>query len=90
MKYIVPDHVLEETIGDEIVLLSLQRETFFSLNASGILLWSQVKEGADSERLGQLLIERYGLDPAQAEADVSAFVGELLKLDLLAAEAGGG
>jgi len=86
MKYTIPDHVLEENIGDEVVLLSLQRETFFSLNASGIALWAQIKEGCGDAQLSQLLIERYSLDAAQAKADASSFVGELIKLDLLAVE----
>lgn len=86
MRYTVPDHVLEENIGDEIVLLSLQRETFFSLNASGIALWAEIKAGKGDEQLNQLLIERYSLDAAQAKTDVSSFVGELIKLDLLSAE----
>ncbi len=83
MRYSVPDHVLEENVGDEVVLLSLQRETFFSLNASGIALWTEIRAGHGDDRLNQLLIERYSLDAAQAKADVSAFVGELIKLDLL-------
>ena len=83
MTYSVPDHILEETIGEEIALLSLPRETFFSLNASGIALWAEIKNGGGADQLCQLLIERYALDPAQAQIDVNNFVSELLKLDLL-------
>ncbi len=84
MKYIIPDHVLEERIGDEIVLLSLKRETFFSLNASGIYLWSEIKEGRTADELCAGLVQTYGLDPRQARTDLDSFTAELEKLELVA------
>jgi hypothetical protein len=83
MSFVIPDHVLEEQIGDEIVLLSLKRETFFSLNSSGIELWARVKVGDDQAALGAYLCSEYGLPQTQASADVEAFLTELLKLELL-------
>jgi hypothetical protein len=83
MKYLIPDHVLEERIGEEIVLLSLKRETFFSLNASGIYLWSEMKEGRSPDELCAGLAQVYGLDPGQARTDLQKFAAELEKLELV-------
>lgn len=85
MKYLIPDHVLEERIGDEIVLLSLKRETFFSLNASGIYLWSEMKMGRTEAELAQGLADMHGLDLDRAAADVRIFAAELERLELIAA-----
>jgi hypothetical protein len=85
MSFRTPDHVLEEQIGEEIVLLSLQRETFFSLNSSGIELWAAIKEGADRAALAARLVARFGLEAGQAEHDANAFVDELLQLNLIEA-----
>ncbi|MBK8066810.1 MAG: PqqD family protein [Rhodanobacteraceae bacterium] len=83
MKFNVPDHVLEERIGDEVVLLSLKRETFFSLNASGIVLWTGMKAGRSAEELAGELANQYGLEIVRAVADVQSFVDELQKLELI-------
>lgn len=79
----VPEHVLEERIGDEVVLLSLKRETFYSLNAAGLFLWQEVKSVGNKAHLVDALVERYGIDEAQAETDVSAFLQELAAKELI-------
>ncbi|MCB1633372.1 MAG: PqqD family protein [Xanthomonadales bacterium] len=83
MSFRVPDHVLEENIGNDVVLLSLQSETFYSLNEAGIQLWATIKGGGDAPVLEQLLIDTYGIGATQARADVEAFLGELLRLMLI-------
>ena len=87
MKYLIPDHVLEERIGEEIVLLSLKRETFFSLNASGIHLWSEMKAGRSESELAKGLAEMHGLELERATADVRSFAAELERLELVASAA---
>ena len=83
MSFLIPDHVLEEQIGDEIVLLSLSRETFYSLNQTGIELWAQLKDGADRDALVQYLCGEYGLGEALAQGDIDVFLGDLLRLELI-------
>lgn len=84
-KYVIPDHVLEEAVGDDVVLLSLKRETFYSLNGTGFLLWQEIKQSQVADALIDRLVEVYRISREQARADVTAFLSDLEKMELIEA-----
>ncbi|MET9290775.1 lasso peptide biosynthesis PqqD family chaperone [Streptomyces sp. NPDC003077] len=59
------------------VLLDERRGRYFKLNATGTFLLRALLDGADHHQAAALLCRRYGIDPARAQADVSALVDAL-------------
>jgi hypothetical protein len=61
--------------GEEV----LARGEYFSLNASGVLLWERLAaEPQTGQQLAALLQETYGLSAVQAQGDVAAFTATLM------------
>lgn len=48
------------------------------------MLWERLAEGSTEDELRRSLIERFGIDAEQADADVTSFVADLRGRQLLA------
>jgi hypothetical protein len=70
-------------VDDEIVVLNTRTARYLALNAAGGILWARLLDGADRPALTAELGQRYGLEPARAEADVAAFLAQLEEYELL-------
>jgi hypothetical protein len=71
-----------EVEGD-VVVLDLRESRYLAINRTGQVLWSALAEGATRDELTERLVEAFGIDRAQAAADVDAFTSELESRDLL-------
>lgn len=80
------EHVLAREVEGETVILDTRTQRYVGGNRSVTVLWPLLEAGATPEQLAQRLIAEFGIEPAQAEADVAAFVAQLTELGL----AGGG
>jgi hypothetical protein len=65
-----------QTIGDEVVVMSLAEGRVLGLNPTGALVWSLVEE-RDEEGLVAALVERFAADEARAREDVRGFLSLL-------------
>lgn len=72
-----PDAVEWRLVDDEVVALDLTRSTYLGINPSGAAIWPLLADGATFEAMGARLVERFGIGPEQAAADVDAFVADL-------------
>jgi hypothetical protein len=82
MRLRVGDLTWQELDG-EIIVLDLRGSAYYQLNGSGALLWQRLIEGCRRADLRAVLIEHYGIDVEQAEADVDGFVADLFAHRLL-------
>ena len=74
----ITDTVLEDGSG---VLLDLGGQRVLSLNDTGMLLVSQLREGvADKNQLLDAMTKTFEVDVEQAESDVDSFLLELQAL----------
>jgi hypothetical protein len=73
-------------VDGEIVALDLARSLYLAVNRTGALLWPAVSEGTTRERLVEMLVSAFALDPAAARADVDAFLADLERQGLLEQE----
>ena len=73
--------VLRKVAGENVVIPVGQACTILNgiikLNESGLLLWNQLKNGADESGLAHALQDEYGISAEQAAADVAAFLAPL-------------
>ena len=65
-----------QRIEGETILLNLAASTYLGVNGSGTVLWPGLVEGCTREQLVSRMCDTYGVDRAQATADVTAFLAE--------------
>ncbi len=70
-------------IDGEVVALDRNDSTYIAINPSGAALWPALERGATLDELVAILLERFEVQPAQARADVEAFLGHLSERDLI-------
>jgi hypothetical protein len=66
-----------QELDGEMVGLNLRTSTYFSLNATGRLLFEVLVQGATAGTLSRSLIESTGVDEATAATDVEVFLDQL-------------
>lgn len=79
---------MSERFGDEVVLLNLKTNRFFSLNRTGARLWELLASG---ERLGAIedqLGREFEVDPAELAAEVQRMLTAMKDEQLVQFEQG--
>jgi hypothetical protein len=77
------DAVAWRDVDGEVLVLGLDSSTYYSLNATGAVLWRLLAAGATRESLVASLLDQFEVDEVQAAADVDSFVGHLSSSGLL-------
>ena len=83
-QYIVTDgDVLFTSMGEDAVLLHVQRGDYYSLNKVGARLWHLADGSKTIEDLAALLTEEFEISQEQAEEDIIELVEQFVKEDLV-------
>lgn len=77
-------------VGEEQVLLHLERGHYFRLNPTAAWIWEQLAEPRNLEDLQSGLTRSYQVEGAVARADLEELVTELLSESLIELESTGG
>lgn len=72
-----------QEVADKFVAVAKNRETetveqVFNLNETGALILQALQDGQDTPAIVSLLLSKYDVQPAEAEAEVTAFVDMLV------------
>jgi hypothetical protein len=70
-------------IEEEVVAVDVPTSTYLTANDSGTVLWQALAESATRDELAALLVDRFGLEPEAAGADVDHFLAQLREQGLL-------
>lgn len=73
----------ESVMAQETVLLHLANGTYYGLDETGTFVWSLLKDGASLAAILDAAHARYGVAQNVLEADISSFLADLIKHDLL-------
>lgn len=74
-------------VGEEAVLLSIEDGEYYGLNPVGAAIWRHIQEPRSVAAVrDRLLAEFSDVDPATCEAEVLAFLAELLEVRLVEVE----
>lgn len=71
-------------VDGEIIALQLTSSEYLSTNGTGALLWKSLASGTSRERLIELIVKEFGIEPGRAAADTDAFLDALAAQGLLA------
>ena len=77
-----PD-VLVQELGDELVLLDMQSESYFGLNEVGGRFWQLLVEKPDHEAAVQVLLQEFDVDETTLRADLDQLVTDLTDAGLM-------
>lgn len=77
--------VVSQQLDGEAVLLDLERETYYSLNAVGARIWALIGESVALGTLVDRLAEEFDASASVIAADALALVEELLAAGLIEA-----
>ena len=83
MKLTIPQQVIFRQMGDEMVLLDLESGLYFGVDGVGQRIWETFAEGRNLEEAVAVVVAEYEVDQVQAQADVIAFVSDLVDRGLL-------
>ena len=72
-----------ERAGDEALVLDLEHDRYFGLNAVAADLWALLAQPRTVPELADALCARFQVDAATAAADVSHWTAELQRLGLI-------
>ena len=85
----IKDGFLLKKVGGQNVVVALGEASrsfngIIRLNDTGEFLWRQLQQEKTEEQLLAALTAEYDIDPEQAKADITEFIGTLRKAALLA------
>ena len=85
-RVVVPQHVMARAVGDEYVILDLEKGTYYGLDAVGARIWSLLAEGVLLGDVCNRIVDEYDVALEQAHADLASLVDALRARGLLAAQ----
>jgi hypothetical protein len=72
------EDIISTVLNDEAVLLDLETDTYYTVNAVGAEIWEQIQGPTQVGDLRTILTDEYDLSETQAQLDLEEF---LLSLD---------
>lgn len=81
--------IVSETIDGEVVIISLDQGSYYSLRGSAAAIWEVLQAGHDTAAIRQCLETRYTGDSAEMGQAISEFLAQLLKEEILRPAADG-
>ena len=79
----VPEHVLMRSLGDEMVMLNLDAESYYGLNEVGARLMQLAQAGATLEQVTEQLLAEFEVGREQLEHDLRTVAAQLIAAGLL-------
>jgi len=75
--------MVHANMGNETVLMSLSNGEYYGINDVGSTIWNLLEKQMCLGELIEKLIELYGINTEQCEADISEFISSLTKHGIL-------
>ena len=82
-RFAVRDGVMFNRVGDELVLLDLDRGTYLGLDPIGSRFWELITTTSSRGEALDTLLGEYEVTPAELEADIDALIADLEKNGLV-------
>lgn len=74
---VADDTLIEEVVGDEVVMLRIQDGLCFGLNRIGSVVWRHLEHETSIGNLCDALLREYEVDRKTCESQVLALIGEV-------------
>jgi hypothetical protein len=81
-----PSHVAHERLGDEVIIINLDKGAYYSGSGSAADLWSLLVTGASLNHIIDILSKEYRHSPEAVRSDVERCVAALVAAELIQAD----
>ena len=85
-KIRIAEGVIHKTVGDEIVLLDLDRGVYYGLDRVGARVWELVESDHTLPQIIDVLLAEYEVTRAELERDVATLLDQLAARKLIQRE----
>jgi hypothetical protein len=82
-RVVVPPHVLLQQVGEESVLLNLEKECYFGLDPVGTRMWEALTKADTVEAACQQLLSVYDVDEQRLRQDLEKLLEQLVENGLV-------
>ena len=82
----ISQEVLSQEVSGETVLLDLQSESYFGLDAVGTRIWQLLQEKHHLQQVFDTMLEEYDVDEKQLEKDLNELLDKLMDEKLITIE----
>lgn len=82
-RVVVPPHVLIRHLDGESVLLNLETERYFGLDATGTRMWELVTSGPSTQIAYEKLLEEFEVEPEALRKHLTELLSGLVENGLL-------
>lgn len=82
----ISTEVLAQEVEGETVLLDLQSESYFGLDAVGTRIWQLLQEHNNLQKVFDIILEEYDVDEKQLEKDLGELLVKLVDEGLMTVE----
>lgn len=89
MTVVRSNDFLASTVENELVMISLERGHYYALDDIGSLIWEILAKPTTVTELCAQLQSRFAVAPVECEADVCAFLTDLLEEGMVSVVNGG-
>ncbi len=79
----ISKEVLSQEVSGETVLLDLQSESYFGLDAVGTRIWQLLQENNHLQQVFDTMLEEYDVDEKQLENDLNELLDKLIAEELI-------
>jgi hypothetical protein len=76
-------HVLSQEVSGETVLLDLESEYYFGLDAVGTRIWQLIRDSGELRTIYNTLLEEYEVEETQLRADLKALITDACERGLI-------
>ncbi|WP_428356402.1 PqqD family protein [Methyloprofundus sp.] len=85
-KIIISSDVLTQEVNNETVLLDMQSEDYFGLDAVGTRFWQLLQAHNELQKIFDIMRQEYDVEEQQLELDLNDLLSKLLDKDLVSLE----
>lgn len=79
----ISDKVLSQEVSGETVLLDLQSESYFGLDAISTRIWQLLQQKGNLQQVFDTMLEEYDVGAEQLEKDVNDLLAQLVDAELI-------
>jgi len=70
-------HAMESRVGEETVILHLERDIYYGLDQLGTRIWGLLKDGIAPVAISDIVVREYGASREAIVADMRRFLSDL-------------
>ncbi len=82
-QFIRNNETISGQLNDDLVMVDIEKGSYFSLNAVATRIWELLENPLTSESLCNLLLAEYDVSPDQCRAEVNEYLEKMKGLGLV-------